>query len=341
MRRDLANPRNRFLAREVQWDPGEAAVKLEVIESEARSIVSQNDSPDVPFKYGLNPYQGCYHGCAYCYARPTHQYLGMGAGTDFERRIVVKTNAPELLAQTFARPSWKGELLVIAGNTDCYQPLEAEYQLTRRCLEVCLAHRNPVAIITKGGVALRDVDLLADLARVATVQVFVTIPFAEQDVARVLEPFAAPIAKRFEILRRLSAAGVRTGISLAPIIPGLNDADIAVQLELARDAGVADAFMTMVRLVPEVAEVFFERIRAGLHPARVRRVEAGIREARGGALNNTAFGARMAGSGHRWRMVADLFDAQCRRLGLNQERVGEAEVRASFVRPRRQLTLFD
>jgi DNA repair photolyase len=117
MRRDLANPRNRFLAREVQWDPGEAAVTLEVIESEARSIVSQNDSPDVPFKYGLNPYQGCYHGCAYCYARPTHQYLGMGAGTDFERRIVVKTNAPELLAQTFARPSWKGELLVIAATS--------------------------------------------------------------------------------------------------------------------------------------------------------------------------------------------------------------------------------
>ena len=160
MRRPISNPPNPWQEAHVEWIGQPPEVALEVFEIEARSILNKNVSPDLPFSYSLNPYQGCYHGCVYCYARPSHQYLGFGAGTDFERKLIVKVNAPKLLAAAFARPAWSGETIVISGNTDCYQPLEASYQLTRRCLEVCLEHRNPVALITKGGVILRDVALL-------------------------------------------------------------------------------------------------------------------------------------------------------------------------------------
>jgi DNA repair photolyase len=273
-----------------------------------------------------------------CYARPSHQHLGFGAGTDFERKIVVKTNAPEALRAAFAKRSWKGELIVISGNTDCYQPLEASYGLTRRVLEVCLEHRNPVGIITKGALVARDADVLAALARDAHARVFISIPFADASVARRMEPFAASPERRFEAMRRLSDAGVPTGISLAPIIPGLNDSDVATQLERAKAAGAGRAFYTMLRLSAEVHPVFEERLHESF-PERERKVWNGIREVRGGKDNVSEFGRRMVGEGPRWRVIEDLFDVTCRRLGIGTQ--DQPVPRDTFRRPSKQRMLFD
>src|SRR5262245_57169749 len=225
--RRIENPPNRFAAAELEYLDGEdPGAHVELYEDSTRNILSHNDSPDIGFRWSVNPYRGCQHACAYCYARPTHQYLGLGAGTDFERRIVVKTNVAELLARELARPSWGGEPITFSGVTDPYQPLEARYGLTRRCLEVALARRNPVAIITKGALVRRDTELLAELARRADARVFLSIPFADAATARALEPGAPTPDERFAILGELSAAGVPTGLALAPLVPRVNDADV-------------------------------------------------------------------------------------------------------------------
>lgn len=339
MARPVANPPNPWHSSQIEWLGPPPDVALEIYETEARSILSKNDSPDLGFTYSVNPYQGCYHGCAYCYARPTHQYLGHGAGTDFERKLMVKTNAAELLRAALNRPSWKGEGIVFSGNTDCYQPLEASYQLTRRCLEVCLEFQNPITIISKGGVILRDVALLGELAERAGAQVFITIPFVDEDMRRKIEPYAAPIEKRFEALRQLSAAGVSTGVSLAPVIPGLNDSQMLQVLERARSAGATSAFMTLLRLPAEVKDVFFERLSQGF-PDRVDKVRNGLVEMRGGVLNDPRFGSRMEGSGQRWAMLQQMFELQCKRLGMNAREDTGVMAGTRFKRPTRQLALF-
>lgn len=341
MRRPVSNPRNPWHEAHVEWLGPRPDVELEIYEIESRSILSKNDSPDIPFTYSLNPYQGCYHGCAYCYARPAHQRLGHGAGTDFERKLMVKTNAVALLREAFGRRSWVGETIVFSGNTDCYQPLEASYQLTRGCLQTCLEFRNPVAIITKGGVLQRDVPLLGQLARAAGAEVYLTIPFLDEEVRRALEPYASPIIKRFESLRMLREEGVTTGVSLAPIIPGLNDSDVPALLEQASEAGATRAFMSLLRLPGEVKDVFFERVNAGLHPKRVEKITNALREMRGGELYDPRFGQRMTGQGKRWQLVERMFEVHCHRLGLNKQRVAEQAASPTFTRPRRQLALFE
>lgn len=342
MRRVESNPRNPWHEAHVEWLEPPPEVELEVLEIESKSILSRNDSPDISFSFSANPYQGCYHGCAYCYARPTHQYLGLGAGTDFERKLMVKTNAPALLRQAFAKRSWQGECVVFSGNTDCYQPLEAKYQLTRQCLQVCLEHRNPVAVITKGSVVLRDVALLASLAKQCAVTVYLSIAFADDDTRRLIEPFAAPIDKRFEAMQRLSEAGVSTGIALAPVIPGLNDSDVLPLLQRARESGAEQAFITLVRLAAEVKPVFLERIGQVLHPERVEKVVHALEEARDGNLSEARFGMRMRGQGKRWELIEQLFHTQCRRLGLNQRDVNAHRgPTATFKRPTKQLGLFE
>jgi DNA repair photolyase len=315
MPRPVDNPPNPWASTHVEYlgEPPPAA--LAVYEEDARSVIASNDSPDVPFRYSVNPYRGCFHGCAYCYARPSHELLGFGAGTDFERRIVVKRNAPEVLARQLAAPSWKGELLAFSGVTDCYQPLEASYGLTRKMLEICLAHRNPVGVVTKGALVERDVDLLAALSREATATVFVSIPFADEGHARAIEPYASSLARRFGALRRLSEAGVRTGVSVSPVIPGLNDAEIPEILERAKEAGAELAFMIMLRLPASVRPVFVERLRSAL-PQRAERVLSAIRDVRDGALNRAAFGERMRGEGPRWQAIETLFQVHRRRLGF-------------------------
>ncbi len=318
----------------MDWEGEPPPARLEVFTETVRSALTENDSPDIGFRWSVNPYRGCYHGCAYCYARPYHQYLGWGAGTDFERKIVVKTNVAEVLRRELGRASWKGELVAFSGITDCYQPLEAAYRLTHACLEVCLAHANPVAIITKSSVIRRDVELLARLAREASCRVAVSIPFADDALGRSIEPWASPVSRRFETLRILSDAGVPTVVGVAPLIPGLNDSHVPEILERARAAGAGDAFMTLLRLPREVKEVFDVRLEDALSASRAKRVRHAIEETRG----STAFGDRMRGRGARWAAIEMLFETTKRRLGLGGD--GEVPTRPAR-RPSPQLELFD
>jgi DNA repair photolyase len=293
-------------------------VRLEVFEDTSKSILSKNDSPDLGFRYSVNPYRGCFHACAYCYARPTHEYLGFGAGTDFERRIVVKPLAPELLRRALSKKSWRGERILFSGNTDCYQPLEARYELTRRCLAVCLEHRQALHVITKSPLVERDVDLLAQLAQVTSVGVTVSIPFASAEHARKVEPYVATPARRFAAIRKLSEAGLTVGVNVAPIIPGLNDEELPEVLERAREAGAIHAAYILLRLPGNVRSVFEARISEAL-PLRAERILARTREVRSGRENDPRFGTRMTGEGVYAESIARLFEVTSRRLGYRQE----------------------
>lgn len=276
-----------------------------------------------------------------CYARTSHEYLGFGAGTDFDRKIVVKVNAPELLRAQLSRRSWEGETIIFSGNTDCYQPIEAAYDLTRRCLEICAEFRNPVAIITKGALVRRDADLLARMSREASTSVSLSIPFSDDAMSRAIEPNASLPSQRFDTLRLLSEAGIRTGVGVAPVIPGLNDSQISAVLERAQSSGATSAFMTLVRLAGQTLPVFRERLERAF-PDRARKVWSAIQQTRGGKFNESQFGLRMHGVGPRWEAIRNLFDVECRRVGFNKERVGEEgeEEETTFRRPGTQRDLF-
>lgn len=320
--RPIENPRHRFERQYVEWLDEPPPARLEVHEETAtKEILARNDSPDLAFTWSLNPYRGCAHACAYCYARPSHEYLGFGAGTDFETRIVVKVNAAELLRKKLASRSWDGSPIAFSGDTDCYQPLEASYGLTRACLEACLEASNPVLVITKSFLVSRDAALLASLSQRARVTACISVAFANDEMARKVEPGAPRPSKRLEALRRLADAGVRTGILFAPIIPGLNDDQIPEVLERARDAGAQFASRSLLRLPHSVREVFFENMRREF-PDRAARVEARLRETRGGRLNDADFGTRMRGRGTYWELVDATFRVHAARLGLMP---GEAE----------------
>jgi len=340
MPRPVDNPPNPWSSTHVEWLEEPPNATLSIYEEQARSVLSENDSPDIGFRFSLNPYRGCLHACAYCYARPTHQYLGFGAGSDFDRKIVAKKNAPEVLRKELMRPSWRGDVIVFSGNTDCYQPLEASYELTRRCLEVCLEFRQPVGVITKSALVRRDVDLLAELARRARCTVNVSVAFARDEAARKMEPYASRPSNRFEVLRRLADAGIATGVVVAPIIPGLNDTDVPELLERARDAGATRAGMAMLRLPAEVLTVFDARLEQAF-PERAQKVRSAVREVRGGKMNLSEFGARMTGRGARWAAIEALFDLHCKRFGLNRDDMAREDGATTFRRPTRQGTLFD
>ena len=338
--RRVDNPPNPFAAIEREWLDEPPPAELEVFEDSSQEILSANTSPDLPFRWSVNPYRGCTHACAYCYARPTHEYLGFGAGTDFDTKIVVKPRAPELLRASFLRPSWRGELVVFSGNTDCYQPLESTWRLTRRCLEVCNEFRNPVGVITKSPLVERDLDLLLELHRHASVRVFASIPFADDAIGRAIEPRVAPVSRRFETLRRLAAAGIPTGVSVAPLIPGLNDADIPRILERAREAGALYAQCVLLRLPGSVRDVFLSRLRAAL-PERAARVENRIRDVRAGKLDDSRFFARQRGAGIYWDMIERQWELHTRRLGFSARRNGEFDNQTTtFQRPKLQPELF-
>lgn len=332
------NPPNRFQSKWIEWLDEVPDQPLQVFEERAKSIVSTNDSPDIALKHSVNPYRGCFHACAYCYARPSHQYLDFGAGTDFERKLVVKVNAPELLRETFDSKKWKGEPIVFSGNTDCYQPLEHQYELTRRCLRVCVEYRNPVYIITKGALVRRDLDLLLELKESAHVSVIISLAFSDDDESRLVEPGAPRPSVRLRALRELSEAGIRTGISLSPLIPGLNDRQIPEIMAAAAAAGATTAFSVLLRLPAEVREVFAQRIEAAF-PTRAAKMLSQIRDMKDGELNRSEFGTRMKGSGPRWEALKWLFDEQCKKYGFNTGH--SKELAPTFRRPTAQLSLFE
>lgn len=334
--RIIANPPNPFESRHREFLEPPSPVRVEFYDDATREILSHNDSPDLPFRWSLNPYRGCFHACAYCYARPTHEYWGFGAGTDFDSKIIVKREAPRLLRKLFDKPAWKGDLIVFSGNTDCYQPAEASFELTRACLEICAEYRNPVGIITKGVLVLRDIDVLQHLQQEAWVRVYFSIPFAENHIARQVEPHAPSSHKRFEAMAAVSAAGISTGISISPIIPGLNDEDIPELLERAKAAGAVEAMSTILRLSGSVKEVFLERM-AQAFPDRVSKIVHRIQDARAGAMSNSEFFARHQGTGVYWDMVEQLFAVARRKAGFS-EPAGEA-IPHSFRRPGAEQTV--
>ena len=343
--RRVENPPNPWNSAHVEWlDAPPPVAQLEIYEEQAKTILSENDSPDVGFRFSLNPYRGCFHACApYCYARPSHMYWDFGAGTDFERKLIVKTNAPQKLRETFLKPSWNGELIAFSGNTDCYQPLEAVYGLTRQCLEICRDFHNPVALITKSALVRRDAQLLGEIQRVAQATATVSIPFADSQMARQIEPNAPSPRARFEAVRALADAGVPVNVAIAPVIPGLNDSQIAEILERAREHGATRASHILLRLPLEVKDVLFARL-AEAYPDRVNKVRNAMTEMHQGKLYNSQFGLRHSGVGERWEAIDWLFDLTCKRLGLN----GDSNIRfptppKTFIRPPQpgaQLELF-
>lgn len=338
----LSNPPNPWSSTTVEWLGEAPNAPLHVYEERAKSIVNEIESPDIGMTWSLNPYRGCQHACAYCYARPSHQYWGFGAGTDFDRNIVVKVNAAALLREQFDKKSWRGESITFSGNTDCYQPLEASYRLTRACLEVCLDYRNPAHVITKSALVRRDIALLAELGAKARAGVTVSIPFADDAMGRAIEPLASACSNRFETIRQLAAAGVATSVNVAPIIPGLNDTQVVEVLERAKEAGAQRAAMILLRLPKEVLPVFVERLDEAF-PQRAGKVKRAILEMRGGKMNEAGFGERMEGKGPRWDAIASLFELTARRLGLTTWGGGNTETReeaTTFRRPSAQRELF-
>lgn len=302
------NPDSRFDPQayeyEVPLDP--EATPVQYIPIQARSIVNRLESPDLPLIYSMNPYAGCEHGCIYCYARNSHEYWGYSAGLDFETRILIKENAPQLLRQTLMDPCWKPHPIMLAGNTDCYQPIERERRLTRQLLEVLWAFRHPVGLITKNALILRDLDLLAKLASQNLVHVYITITTLREEVRRVLEPRTAAAARRLEVVRRLREAGIPTGVMIAPVIPGLTDDEILPLLRAAAEAGAQTAAYTLVRLNGALAEIFEVWLREKF-PDRAERILHLIAQCHAGHLNDSEWGRRLQGTGPIAETIARIF----------------------------------
>jgi DNA repair photolyase len=279
--------------------------------------VTENDSPDVPFRYSVNPYRGCEHGCSYCYARPSHEYLGLSAGLDFESKIFIKEQAPQLLRAWLARKNWQPEMICFSGITDCYQPAERSFKLTRGCLQVAAEARQPVGIITKNRLVTRDLDVLSPMAERSLVHVSISITTLDEQLARRMEPRTSRPAARLEAIRELVAAGVPTRVMIAPIIPGLNDSEIPQILKAAREAGAGSAGHVLLRLSGAVRPVFLEWLSRS-EPTHAARVEAAIRQTRAGKLNDTQFGRRMRGTGTRAEQIEQTFRTFAKRYELDR-----------------------
>lgn len=337
----VSNPPNPFQSHDCCYLEGiEAPAQLQIYEDATRSILSRNDSPDLGFRWSLNPYRGCSHACAYCYARPSHEYLGFGAGSDFDSKILIKRKAAELLRASFMKKSWKGEMVVFSGDTDCYQPLEASYQLTQQCLKVCLEFGNPVGIITKSYMILRDFELLKQIHKRTRLWVVVSIPFFDEKIGRLIEPGAAAVSKRFEVIGKLSAAGIYTSVAVAPLIPALNDDQMPDILKRAKDCGAQGAFMSLVRLPGNAKDVFISRIKM-LFPLRCEKIIGRLKQMREGNIYQAEFGKRHRGSGDYWENLEKLFRLTCQKTGLNENRPkGEP---GGFKRPeiQQELSLFE
>jgi len=291
-------------------------VPTSFLADESRSVLTTNNSPDIPFRYSINPYRGCEHGCAYCYARPGHEYLGMNAGLDFETKVMVKHDAARLLRDELCKPSWQCERIAISGVTDCYQPAEREFRVTRGLLEVLLEARQPCGIVTKNALVLRDLDLLVPMAKQRLVHVFVSVTTLDAKLARTLEPRTSTPAARLDAIRQLAGAGVPVGAMVAPIIPGLNDEEIPAILTAVRDAGAMTASYVLLRLPLAVEPIFQAWLEENL-PLKRERIEGLIRSTREGELNEDQFGKRMRGTGEYAEQIATTFKIFKKKLGLD------------------------
>jgi len=339
-----SNPKNRFHEIEVERDDWveaeDPAPRTRFYRDPTRTIIATNDSPDVGFDASVNPYRGCETGCSYCYARPFHEYLDLSPGLDFETKIFVKEDAPELLRKELSSRKWTPKVLAMSGVTDPYQPVERRMKVTRGCLEVLAEFRNPVAIITKSDLVTRDADLLGELAEHRAAVVNLSITTLRKDLKRVMEPRAALPEKRLEAIRRLADAGIPTGVMVAPVIPGLTDHEMPEILERAAQAGAVRAGWIMLRLPHAVKDLFADWLERHF-PDRREKVLNRLRDLRGGVLYDPRYGARMRGDGPFAEQVKRMFEVSCRRVGLNENPVLLST--ASFRRPPRngQLGLFD
>ena len=347
------NPANRFshdarAAADDGWAPpppeqtGDevAPLKTSVMIQHARTIIARNESPDIPFTQSINPYQGCEHGCVYCYARPTHAYLDLSPGLDFETKLFVKPNAVELLTAELAKPGYVCDAIALGTNTDPYQPIEREWKITRQIIELLAACNHPLTIVTKSALVERDIDLLAPMAAKNQTRVYFSVTTLDRELARKLEPRAATPQRRLAAVKALADAGIPVGVMAAPMIPQLNDRDLEAILEAAAANGARWAGWTLVRLPHEVKDLFRDWL-AQHYPLRAAHVMSLIQQMRGGRDNDPNFGSRMRGTGHIASLLARRFELACRRLGLNEERATALDT-SQFQPPRntRQLALF-
>ncbi len=307
----------------------------------SQSIVSENDSPDVGFRYSVNPYRGCSHGCSYCYARPSHEYLGMSAGIDFETKVLVKLRAAELFRDWLARPKWQPEPIAFSGVTDCYQPAEKEFRLTRACLEVALEARQPMTLITKNALVTRDIDVLREMAARNLVRVAMSVTSMRQELTRIMEPRTSAPQARIAAIKTLNDAGVPTFLMTAPIIPGLNDSEIPAILQAGSEAGAQGASYVLLRLPTTVREVFFEWLERQL-PDEAEKVKGRVRSTREGRDNSAEFGKRMRGTGLIADQIAQTFKVFAAKYGLDNSKLTPLD--CSQFRPPKtasgQLSLF-
>lgn len=318
------NPSGRFEALKVspdpEFDPSELpAPGTQFFHDCAASLITYNESPDISFRTSLNIYRGCEHGCAYCFARPFHEYLGFSAGLDFETKIMVKTDAPSLLREELDSKNWTPQVVVMSGVTDCYQPAERHFRLTRACLEIFAQFRNPVSIITKSALVTRDIDILAELARSGAANVFISVTTLDRELARRLEPRAAAPSHRLRAIEQLASAGIPVGVLAAPMIPGLTDHELPSILEAAKKAGASSAGYVVLRLPYGVKDIF--AVWLDQHePGKKERVLGRVREFRGGKLYDSSWGLRGTGTGFFSEQLAQLFEVSARRFGLSTSR---------------------
>lgn len=332
--------KGRFESIEIAYEQGEAQqVGTQVFKDTSRSVISTNDSPDVGFSASLNPYRGCEHGCIYCYARPTHEYLGLSAGLDFETKLFAKPDAPALLREALMKKSWTPQVLAVSGVTDCYQPVEKKLEITRECMRVLAEFRNPAVIITKNILVTRDIDILSELAKHNAIHVIISITTLDSALARTMEPRASTPPLRLKAVEQLAAAGIPVSVNMAPIIPGLTDYEIPSLLKAAAKAGARSAHYTLVRLPYGVKDLFSAWLDEH-YPTKKQKVLNRIRDMRGGKLYNAEFGTRMRGTGEYADSIKQLFESSRARFGLDKP---WPPLSTSHFRrpPGAQLSLFD
>lgn len=343
------NPKNRFEKLSVEdvsideWtDPEESGLKnlsTEYFIDNSKTVIAKNTSYDLGFDYSFNPYRGCEHGCIYCYARPSHEYLGFSSGVDFETKIMVKTDAAKLLKAEFQKKNYKPDVVMFSGNTDCYQPIEKKLKITREALKVCLDFGNPAAVITKNALIQRDIDILKQLAEKELVTVTISVTSLDKELARKMEPRASSPEMRLKTVKALAENGIPVGVNLAPIIPGLNDKEIPSILKEASERGAGSAGYIVLRLPFAVKDLFIDWLKREF-PLKAAKIISSIKSIRGGQLNSSEWGVRFRGEGEIAETIENLFKISTRKYGLNKRNYNLTRQRFNVPDRNNQLKLF-